>query len=58
MTLQCEVCRAFDTAPYLPAAGTSSVSPFGDKLRADLLFLDDTIALNATGAYPKYSLDV
>ena len=33
-----EVRRAFDKAPRSPAAGTSSVSSFNEKLRAGLLF--------------------
>ena len=53
---QREVCRAFDNAPGLPAAGTSSVSLLGEELQAGLLFLDDTLALRATGMYPECTL--
>ena len=30
---QREVCRAFDTAPHAPAAGTSTVAMFNGKLQ-------------------------
>ena len=52
----CEVCRAFDKAPHLPIAGTSSVSCFNERVQVDLLFLDDIIAAHAMGAFSKYSL--
>ena len=45
--------RTFDWAPRLPLAGASSVSSFNEKLLADLLFPDDTIALHATDMYSK-----
>ena len=38
---QCEVCRAFDTAPNVPVAGTSTVAMFNEKLELDLWFLGD-----------------
>ena len=44
----CEICLAFDIAPHIPIAGTSPVSMFGEELRANLLRLDDAIALRAT----------
>ena len=52
----CEVCRAFDKAPHLPIAGTSSVSCFNERVQVDLLFLDDIIAAHAMDAFSKYSL--
>ena len=52
----CEVCGAFDKAPHLPAADTSSASPPNAKLRSDLLFLDDTMAPRAMDVYPRYPL--
>ena len=48
---QCEVRQASVKAPNLLVAGTSSVSSFSEKLSADLLFLGDTVALNAMDAY-------
>ena len=44
---QCGVCRAFNMAPHIPIVGSSVVSPFNVKLRVDLLFSDDAIALHA-----------
>ena len=52
----CEVCRAFDKAPHLPIAGTSSVSCFNERVQVDLLFLDDIIAAHAMDVFSKYSL--
>ena len=52
---QCDVCRAFDAAPHVPIAGTSTVSMFDGKLQADSLFLGNLIALNAAGVCPMYS---
>ena len=52
----CEVCRAFDKAPHLPIAGTSSVSCFNERVQVDLLFLDDIIAARAMDVFSKYSL--
>ena len=52
----CEVCQASEKAPHVPAAGTSTVAMFNEKLQADLLFLDDVIALHIMDVYSKYSL--
>ena len=53
---QCELCRAFDKARRVPIAGTPTVSMFNGKLRADLSFLDDVIALRAMGVFPEHPL--
>ena len=53
---QREVRRAFDTASHLTIAGTSSASPFIEKLQEKLLFLGDAIAPHAMDLYPKYTL--
>ena len=53
---QCDVCHAFDKAPHLPIAGTSTAASSNGDLLADLLFLDSAIALRAMDVYPKYSL--
>ena len=50
---QREVCRAFDRAPHLWIAATSTASPLNEKLREDILFLYDAIALNAMDMYSK-----
>ena len=42
-----EVCRAFDNAFNVPLAATSTVSMFNGKLRVELLFFDDIIALRS-----------
>ena len=52
----CEVCRAFDKAPHLPIAGTSSVSCFNERVQVDLLFLDDILAAHAMDVFSKYSI--
>ena len=52
---QCEICRTFDEAPHVPAAGTSTVAMFNAKLQVDLLFLDDIIALRIMDLFSKYS---
>ena len=43
MPQHCEASRAYKETPHLPIAGTSSVSPFNEKLRVDLLFSRDAI---------------
>ena len=48
-----EVCQAFDKAPHAPAAGASTVTTFNVVLPADLLFLDDIIAVHAFGRLPQ-----
>ena len=52
----CDVCRAFDEAPHVPIAGTSTVSTFNEKVQVDLLCLDDLILLRAMDMFSKYSL--
>ena len=52
----CDVCKAFDSAPAIPVAGTSSVSAFNEKLQVDLLFLDDIIVLHVLDLFSRYSL--
>ena len=51
----CEICRASDMAPRVPIAGTCAVSTFKEKVRVDLLFLDDIILLRDTDSTSKYS---
>ena len=53
---RCEVCQAFEKAPRAPVAETSTVATFNEKLQADLLFLDDIIALRVMGVFSEYSL--
>ena len=50
----CDACRAFEKVLRGPIAATSAASTLNEKLRADLLFLDDTIALRAADVYSKY----
>ena len=50
----CEVCRAFDKAPRIPIAGTTTVSAFNGKVQVDLLFLDDPIVVHAMDVFSKY----
>ena len=52
----CDVCRAFDKAPHIPIAGTTTVSAFNEKVQVDLLFLGDLIVAHAMDVFPKYSL--
>ena len=52
----CDVCRAFDSAPSIPVAGTSSVSASNEKLQIDLLFLGDIIVLHVLDLLSRYSL--
>ena len=49
-------CRAFDKAPHIPIAGTTTVSAFNEKVQVDLLFLDDLIVVRAMDVFSKYSL--
>ena len=51
-----EVCRALDRAPRAPAARASTAARFNEKLRVDLLFFDDIIAVGAMDVCSKYSL--
>ena len=51
-----EVCRASDRAPRAPAARASTAARFNEKLRADLLFFDDIIAVGAMDVCSEYSL--
>ena len=50
------VCQAFEEAPHIPAAGTSTVAMLREKLQVGLLFLDDIIALHVMDACSRYSL--
>ena len=52
---RCEVCRAFETAPREPIAGTSTVSAFNGELQVSLLLLGDIIAQREMDAYSKNS---
>ena len=56
MVNQGEARRAFEKAPRLPVAWTSSASLFTEKVKVDPLLFDDAIALHATDVYPKYPL--
>ena len=51
----CEGCRAFDKAPHVPVAGTSAAATFNGKLKADLSFSADVIALHIMGASSESS---
>ena len=53
---QCEVCQAFEKAPHYPAAGTSTVATFNEKLQVFLPLLDDITALHVTDVFSTYSL--
>ena len=52
----CAVRRAFEKAPHVSIAGSSSVATSNEKLRTDLLFLDDILALRTMNIFSKYSL--
>ena len=52
---ECETFRAFDVAPAIPVAGTSSVSSFNEKVQVDLLFSGDLIALHVLDLFSRYS---
>ena len=52
----CDACRAFDKAPHVPIAGTTTVSSFNKKVQVDLLLLDDPIVVYAMDVFSKYSL--
>ena len=49
----CEVCRALDTAPHVPIAGTLAILMFSKKSQTDLLFLGDTIAIARWTSSPR-----
>ena len=53
---QCEVCRAFDTAPHASVAETSTVAMFNGTLQVALLLLDDVSVPHVLDGFPKYSL--
>ena len=53
---QCDTCKAFEKAPHIPIAGTSTVSMFNERLQMDLLFLDAIIALRIMDVFSKYSI--
>ena len=50
------VRRAFDEASRVPTFGVSTASMFNEKLRLDLLFLGDLIALQTMDVFPQRSL--
>ena len=52
---ECEICRAFDVAPAIPASATSAVSSPNEKVRASLPVSDDLITLNVLDLVPRYS---
>ena len=47
-----------DEAPRAPAAGTSTVTVFNEKLQMGILLFGDIIAVRATGVPSKYSLRI
>ena len=53
---RCDVRRSYEKAPHVPIAETSTVSMFNEKLRPDLAFLGDLIALHAVDVFSKFSL--
>ena len=53
---RCEVFHAFEKAPHVPEAGTSTVAMFNEKLQVELLFFDDVMALHVMDVYSKSSL--
>ena len=54
---QREVCQAYETAPHIPAAGTSKVAMFNESLQVDLL-LNDIVALRVIDVFSKSSLAI
>ena len=52
---QSGVCQAFEKGPHFPAAGTSTVAVFNEKLQVGRLLFDDIIALHLTVVFSKYS---
>ena len=53
---ECEICRAFRAAPAIPVAGTSSVSPFTEKVQVDLLLFGDLVELHVLDLFPRHPL--
>ena len=53
---QPEICQVFEEAPHIPAAGTSTVAMLNEILQADLLFLDNIIALRAMDGFLEHPL--
>ena len=53
---QCDICRAFEQAPYLPIAGTLTASSFNAKLQVGLRFLDHAIGFHGADLYSENSL--
>ena len=51
---QCDVRQAFEAAPHIPAAETSTVAMFNEKLQADLPSSVDIIALPAMDVSSNY----
>ena len=52
---QREVRRAFDKAPHVRFARTYAVSMFNEKLQADPVFVDGSIARHAMDVFSKNS---
>ena len=52
----CGVCEAFDKAPHVPTARTSTVAAFNEKVQVDLLFLGNLIVLRAMDLFSENSL--
>ena len=52
----CDVRNACGKAPHLPIAGPSTVLMFNEMVKADLLLLDNQIALRAIDMFREYPL--
>ena len=52
---QREACQACEQAPYIPAAGASTVAMFSEKLLADLPCSEDVIATHVMDVSCRYS---
>ena len=52
----CEICRAFDAAPTIPVASTSTASSSNEKVRVVLLFLGDLVALHLLDLFSRCPL--
>ena len=55
VSVQCDICRPSGAAPHARIAGTSTVSMFSEKLKVDLLFSGDLIALYVMDVSAKNS---
>ena len=52
----CDACKAFDKAPHIPIAGTTTISAFDEKVQVDLLVLDNLVTLHAMDFFLRYSM--